>query len=813
MAPRPWATEDQRKFLEGWMGDYISRQGEGKLHLFWPPLFEAWFSKWPEHATVNLPLPSDPTAPAMTQDELAMLGAAIVTQKNRLENWFRNQRKKIGNANSPAASASGVLLKAMFKQMLPKRRRAHQPIEIFQKRNAELIRVELVKRGYNELSAKSDRMRMRTSVVQILYAAATPEERAAVDEDVEKEKAEIRQEDLDNEALHASAPGKLTPRQLQDNIDVLDQVYTDVHKTTYNATGWVGMTITGGPNPRMGGEFSMKITCFGETPAGNDFEDSCVDFDKNIVEPFEAFLRATYTARERAERALPPRPASAGGPSVTREHGQASSTGRQQSKRQSKKKRKQGKAAVAAGGATQKAPPPAIPSASPEAPSSPPSMPATPPSASDEAPLSPAASSEWMDESFDNYDFSSLFDGPPPSTHAFEDDPFAGATLPQQPTPPPIFYSWPPAMVPPPSPATATAIANAERSMPSSATMVIDPLLLARACSPSPSPSIPLAVARPAPRASYHGAPYAKSGTTNVGGFNFPSSTPSSTSAFKPSVLFQAPAHHTPRFVSNAARTMALVVAGVEAEMRGPQHTGEMLEQAWAEANPNVYQTRAMGPGQPRDTLDDHACFGLAKRAPVVTPAPVLANPVIVPVITPVVNATPTSDSLSSAASKPKAAPVLPESRPHIKPPPAPKAATQGKKVAVASAAKKEALAAAAKKVADAQGAKRGKGRPRKAATIGAGDGEEGEGGEADLGEGEDGEGAAVPAPAPALADTTNDAASKRTRKPARFVDGSKFEPQVKKQRAKKDVPEAAPAAVKRKRGDENVTSKRRKTA
>ncbi|KAJ7692013.1 hypothetical protein B0H16DRAFT_1486581 [Mycena metata] len=49
------------------------------------------------------------------------------------------------------------------------------------------------------------------------------------------------------------------------------------------------MTILGGPNPRMNGELTLKIICFGETPAGNDFEETCVNFNENVVEPFEGF--------------------------------------------------------------------------------------------------------------------------------------------------------------------------------------------------------------------------------------------------------------------------------------------------------------------------------------------------------------------------------------------------------------------------------------------------------------------------------------------------------------------------------------------
>jgi hypothetical protein len=92
----------------------------------------------------------------------------------------------------------------------------------------------------------------------------------------------------------------------------LEGLFTKVHGAAYAASNWVGMTIVGGPNPRLGGELSMKMyivsalgschqltnvcfsICHGETPEGNDFQDSCIDFNKHIVEAFEGFLQLVF---------------------------------------------------------------------------------------------------------------------------------------------------------------------------------------------------------------------------------------------------------------------------------------------------------------------------------------------------------------------------------------------------------------------------------------------------------------------------------------------------------------------------------------
>jgi hypothetical protein len=34
--------------------------------------------------------------------------------------------------------------------------------------------------------------------------------------------------------------------------------------------------------------------CFNQTPGGNDFEESCIEFENDILKPFQDFLRLVY---------------------------------------------------------------------------------------------------------------------------------------------------------------------------------------------------------------------------------------------------------------------------------------------------------------------------------------------------------------------------------------------------------------------------------------------------------------------------------------------------------------------------------------
>jgi hypothetical protein len=81
MSPPFWTTPTERAFLEPWMPVYLTLKVEGKIHLFGPQLYEAWFKEFPEHRALDLPLPNARDGRALTQDELANLAAAIQAKK------------------------------------------------------------------------------------------------------------------------------------------------------------------------------------------------------------------------------------------------------------------------------------------------------------------------------------------------------------------------------------------------------------------------------------------------------------------------------------------------------------------------------------------------------------------------------------------------------------------------------------------------------------------------------------------------------------------------------------------------------------
>ncbi|KAJ6512091.1 hypothetical protein C8R47DRAFT_1207442 [Mycena vitilis] len=585
MAPKGWATEPQKDWLRSWLPAFIKRQAEHKLHLFWPSMHEAWFMLNPEQRALGLPLPTDPTARALTPEEIEVLGAATVVRKGQLGNWFNNNSKKLGRVDTVATTSSGVTaaaIKSLFKLgATTKRSRAHQEIEIFQKRNKILIEAELLAEGYHQLKApdnpddeeeddftdeadgteaaakkslKSQRMRLRTRVVNALWTAASSEEKAAVAAEVEAEKKDLREKELNAEAQEAD---KKTPTELQAGIDALDTVFSEVQKAGHEASGWVSMTIMGGPNPRMGGEFTLKIVCCGETPAGNDFEASCVNFDGNVLEPFEGFLRQTYTAEQRAACAFPTVPSTSDAPRIPRAGPAPPPVVPTKPKKKAGKKKKTGPAA-------------AVPVPSPQSTVASSTTATHTGSESGLGDFAVALEPTETSSDIPELDFADDIDMRAAGSN--DDDLWSFSEDAAHTADDTHGQLWPAGMTPPLSPSDAATLAAIERGHPGAAAdgngptfvFAIDPALqqgadasLSLPADVSPSPPQP--AGRPKARAVYRGAGAATVDMAHVNGFNFPLPTaqmvpsvsrPATDSPYKKTVLFEAfrrtPAATTP---------------------------------------------------------------------------------------------------------------------------------------------------------------------------------------------------------------------------------------------------------------------------
>jgi hypothetical protein len=157
-----------------------------------------------------------------------------------LASWFRRESKKIRTGPGGSKKLVTPLALALLKKTRPSGKRAHQPVEIFQKRNSAKIRKALTERGFDSINeasrvaernedeqetleeqeehvkaARSERMRLRTGVVSEMWLNASVEERAEARRAVEMEKEEMRRLQAEAEMLARADQPKLSLEQLQ----------------------------------------------------------------------------------------------------------------------------------------------------------------------------------------------------------------------------------------------------------------------------------------------------------------------------------------------------------------------------------------------------------------------------------------------------------------------------------------------------------------------------------------------------------------------------------------------------------------------
>ncbi|KAJ7111662.1 hypothetical protein C8R43DRAFT_1139059 [Mycena crocata] len=337
MPPNGWTTPEELAFLRSKIGEYLMNKARGTFWKFWPDLYEEWFRRFPEEGRMNLVgVTAGGDAASMTPEQRERVGIALEKRKEQLETWFRHHSKKAATVAVAASKAEDSLTNDLFQKKLP-RHRPHRPSELFQKRNKVLVDAALEVEGFFDINeaqmaatmdnwaeeseadqkarikeAQAERMRIRTRVVDKLFSETSEEELRSIEELCCAEKKEFalinsgtkkgRKAQKERDAEDAAK--EPTPEEYQLAIDESAEVVARVHRILAKKTGWYGITIYGGPNPRYNGGLSMKSVCFGRTHAGNDFESAHGSFDTAISKHFQAFLKRSFTAEERRARAL-----------------------------------------------------------------------------------------------------------------------------------------------------------------------------------------------------------------------------------------------------------------------------------------------------------------------------------------------------------------------------------------------------------------------------------------------------------------------------------------------------------------------------
>ncbi|KAJ7113456.1 hypothetical protein C8R44DRAFT_741055 [Mycena epipterygia] len=358
---------EQTAWLEERYARLLVKQRRGTLPKFWVEMEADWFKVWPEEDELHIemiPNPEDPDGELMmSPEDTIALGKSTTKRKKQLHAWFNNRNQKMKKTQDGVdggGDTSGKLAAQLFNG-LDKKSRRWQHVEIWQKRNkarfeaavqAALrkmakkkgpadddgnasdnsdsdtssssdddsdsdsdatsdtnsnaggrakgkVRRETEARVKMDNKARSVGMSVKRKVACEMWEAETGEEREAVLKMYDEQEVPGSKE---------NAFGKIaeerTPEELQDAIDELDGILAEFHAGIKRVTGWVGVTLLGGPMPEEGGRIMTKAIYSGLSPAGLSLSQSVADWETTLTASGQFFKRC-FSREVRRSYALP----------------------------------------------------------------------------------------------------------------------------------------------------------------------------------------------------------------------------------------------------------------------------------------------------------------------------------------------------------------------------------------------------------------------------------------------------------------------------------------------------------------------------
>ncbi|KAF7300466.1 hypothetical protein HMN09_00930600 [Mycena chlorophos] len=311
MTGKTWLDDAQANFLAPFVPGFIEHQAAKKLRTFHRDVHRQWFAQFPEEAAMGW------AGRVLSDEEKTAVAAAKKTREGQIETYLRREAdKRLGKKRGAKAQAPSPAVTAV-------QGRTSQAIEVFQRKFHPKINNLLMDAGWTELNeaavaeedtdevadearearikaASAERLALRRNVVAEAWKNATDEEKAAVQEELEKEIAQRKARAVDGESLRST-----TPAEYQSGVDGAPLILEEAHKALALLAGASGYTVYACPSPENHGQVLVRVECFGEKVDGLNFVDYHPTFKQDVMSRFDGFATRTYPPEERQRRALP----------------------------------------------------------------------------------------------------------------------------------------------------------------------------------------------------------------------------------------------------------------------------------------------------------------------------------------------------------------------------------------------------------------------------------------------------------------------------------------------------------------------------
>ncbi|KAJ7834687.1 hypothetical protein B0H13DRAFT_2369774 [Mycena leptocephala] len=313
-------SAEKLAYLESYFPEFQELQPN--LGRFWTKVERGWNEKWPVELDLGLPILS--TQGVLLEDtgvpveHQVAVGEAQEKNKATIHNWFNNRsqkEKKLLNASGSSGGGTFGLkeLMANFGVGVKRTRKLHR-VELWQKRNPEVLEAALRATEYHELMGSSDEEETpdkRSARIKTGWSAMLRLQRRVRAEQFEMaseaEKAAVEEEYAQQECKKTGLTmGKAeTPEEFQEGLEKLGPLLKTFHGALGELTGWVGGTVMTGPIPNQGGKIGTQSYCHGVTPVGHTLDQAIAGWDDNVVAPLQQFGKKITPLDEHARFKYP----------------------------------------------------------------------------------------------------------------------------------------------------------------------------------------------------------------------------------------------------------------------------------------------------------------------------------------------------------------------------------------------------------------------------------------------------------------------------------------------------------------------------
>ncbi|KAF7349528.1 hypothetical protein MSAN_01743200 [Mycena sanguinolenta] len=323
-AQTKWNTE-QLEFFLGQYPTFEAAQRSTKLQEFWPKVEREYFVLWPEEDALGIVVPEDDGSgdapPAMSKEDAKRLGEATAMRK-KVEIFQKRNKRLIDDAvkaklakqkkkaeegsgsDHDESSSGGDESSSSSDDDSSSSSDDDDSSSCDDERNSGSDEVgcsQNTPKPKLDSKARAKIMRIRRKIVQKLWSKASAAEKATVREIYTQQEAHIVDDIFDTPIEER------TPEQIQSALDELPGIVAEFHAGIYTMTGWLGVTVLGGPTPEDGGAVTQKTYCSGTSPGGLTLAESIQDWE-NVIRGVGQWLKRCNSREVRQRRALSAQP-------------------------------------------------------------------------------------------------------------------------------------------------------------------------------------------------------------------------------------------------------------------------------------------------------------------------------------------------------------------------------------------------------------------------------------------------------------------------------------------------------------------------